>query len=88
MNNRKFNNLLAYFSVFAILICVVLGYLSTKVFSWPTNVSNFITNLAFYIACLMTIFSAFVYASSKRNTMYMFVLVLVVVAIVLFLFVL
>lgn len=88
MNKRRFTNILAYFTVIIILVSLIVKYLALKVFFWPQMVIDICSNIAFYASLIITVFSAFAFASSKRNRLYMFFLVVFIVALVLFLFIL
>jgi len=88
MNKRRFTNLLAYFTIAIILVAVIVRFLALKVFFWPQIVIDICYSIALYSSLVITVFSAFVFASTKRNKLYMFFLVLSVIAIVIFMFIL
>ena len=85
MKSRWFINLLAYIAVVLICISLVVGFLSRRVFDFPSEVAYWCNNIAMYLGIIVTVFSAFLYASSKRNGMFKVVLFLLVVAIIVFL---
>ena len=87
MNNRKVVNLLAYIAIILIAVSTVVAFLSNRVFHWSSTVANICGRLSFYISMIVTLFCAFYYASSKRNTVYMVVLVVIVIVLILFMFV-
>ena len=87
MNNRKLINLLAYIAIILITVSTIVAFLSTRVFNWNSVIANICGKVSYYISCLVTLFCAFYYASSKRNTTYMFILILVVIVLILFTFI-
>lgn len=88
MNNRKLINLLAYIAIILITISTVVSFLSYRVFNWSSIIATICNKISYYISCLITLFCAFHYAASKRNTSFMFILILFVIALILFTFVL
>lgn len=88
MGTRKFINLLAYIAVILIVLATIFSYLSQSVFNMSSEVASICNKVAYYLAMLVTIVSAFMYATSKRNGMFTFLLVIIVVLFIVFTFVL
>ena len=86
MKPRWFINLLAYIAVILMCISLVVSFLSREVFNLPSEVSFWCNNIAMYLGIIVTVSSAFMYASSKRNGIFKMILFFLVVAIVIFLF--
>lgn len=86
MKSRWFINFLAYIAVILICIALVVSFLSRSVFNLPSEVAYWCNNIAMYLGIIVTISSAFMYASSKRNGIFKVILFFVVVAIIVFLF--
>ncbi len=86
MKSRWFINFLAYIAVILICIALVVSFLSRNVFNLPSEVAYWCNNIAMYLGIIVTISSAFMYASSKRNGIFKVILFFVVVAIIVFLF--
>ena len=86
MNSRKFANLFAYIAIGFIATSLVVKYVTATVMNVSSEVGYWCDKIAYYLACLVTVISAFSYASAKRNNMYMFLLIIFAVIIVLFTF--
>ena len=88
MNSRKFVNVLAYVALALVAIALVAKYLTMKVFNLNSNVGAWCDRIAYYLTMIVTIFSAFAYARSRRNAMYMTGFAVFVIVIIVFMFVL
>lgn len=87
MNSRKVANLLAYVAVGLIALSVIVNYLTVKVFHLTSEISTWCNLISYYLACFVTIVSAFSYAKAKRSTAYMAFLIIFVIVIIVFTFV-
>ena len=87
MNSRKIANLLAYVSVGLIAFSLAVSYLAVNVLHLSSTVAFWCEKVAYYLACLTTIISAFSYAIAKRNNSFTTFLVIFVIVIIIFTFV-
>ena len=88
MNTRKPINLLAYIAIFLIMVATITSYVTQNVFNLSSEIANICSKVAYYLAFIVTLVSAFIYASSKRNNLYMALLVICLIVIIVFTFVL
>lgn len=88
MNTRKPINLLAYIAIFLIMIATITSYITQNVFNLTSEIANICSKVAYYLAFIITLVNAFIYASSKRNNLYMGLLVICLIVIIVFMFIL
>ena len=88
MNTRKPINLLAYIATFLIMIAIVTNYVTQNIFHLSPEIANICSKVAHYLSMIVTFVSAFIYARSKRNSLYMALLVICLIVIIVFTFVL
>ena len=88
MNTRKVINLLAYISVILIMLATITSYVTQSIFHLSSEIAYICSRIAYYLAFVVTLVSAFIYASSKRNTIYMAILVVCLIVIIVFTFIL
>ena len=86
MKSRWIISLLSYIAVILVAISLIVGFLSTHVFNFGEEVAYWCKNIAMYLGIIVTISSAFLYSTSKRNSIYTTILVLLVIVIIVFLF--
>lgn len=88
MNTRKPINLLAYISIFLIMLATITSYITQNVFNLSSEIANICSKIAYYLAFIVTLVNAFIYANSKRNNAYMALLVVCLIVIIVFTFIL
>lgn len=89
MNSRRVSNLLC-FIILGIVACSLLAkYLLCTVFKvLDASYMHWFTEVAYGLTAIATLISAFSYAQSRRNALYMILLIVFVAIIVVFTFVL
>ncbi len=89
MNSRRVSNFLC-FIILGIVACSLLArYLLFTVFNvLDASFMHWFTDVAYWLTAIATLISAFSYAQSRRNALYMILLIVFLAIIVVFTFVL
>lgn len=88
MNTHKFTNLLCFIALGAIATAILVKYLGVKLFGIGGEFASIMTKIAYYFGLIATALSAYSYAKSRRNNLYIALFVLFLAVIVVFSFVL
>lgn len=88
MNSRRLSNLLAFIVLGIVALSLIVKYLLVNVFDVTGNYTEWFDKIAYYLTALATLISAFSYAQSRRNGIFMVLLIVFVGVIVVFTFVL
>ena len=88
MSTRKFTNLLCYIALGAIAAVILIRFLGTRLFNFGGGFTSVLSQIAYYCGILATMLSAYAFAKSRRNNIYIWLFVLFVAIIVVFSFVL
>lgn len=89
MNSRRVSNLLCFIILGLVACALLAGYLLCTVFKvLDDSFTHWFTDVAYWLAAIATLISAFSYAQSRRNAIYMVLLIVFLAIIVVFTFVL